>query len=138
MTLQQLTMDGVVYHVRVVYDSMVLSFELIEGPNAGTMLSGLDERDLLGTKYGHRLAVEPDPAHREDFDAFFHAISAPVNTHHIELPYGQTTLAYDAKITRGNVGLGGKMMGKNLWHGLEVNYEPIEPQRLPDDDEGDW
>ena len=138
MTLQKLTMDGVVYRVRVVYDSMVLSFELIEGPNAGTMLSGREERDLLGTKYGHRLSVEPDPAHREDFDAFLHAISAPVPTHHIELPYGQTTLTYDARITRGSVTFAGKMMGKNLWHGLEVNYEPIEPQRLPDDDESDW
>lgn len=138
MTLQQLTMDGVVYHVRVVYDSMELSFELIEGPNAGTMLSGRDERDLLGTEYGYQLAVEPDPAYREDYDAFFHAISAPVNTHHIELPYGQTTLAYDAKVTGGRLKLGGKMMGKNLWHGLVVNYEPIEPQRVPDDDEADW
>ena len=130
-----ITMDGITYRVRLVYDSMVLSFELLEGPNEGTMLSGYHERDLQGTKYGHSMKVEPDPTFPEDFDAFFHALSAPVNSHHVELPYGQVTIAYDAEIQDGEVTYGGKLLGKNRWHGLTVNYIPIEPQREPEDDE---
>lgn len=126
-----ITMDGVKYRVRVVYDSMENSFRLEEGPNSGTMLSGRKERDLLGTYYGHSMKVEPDPAHPEDFDAFFHAISAPVDSHRVSLPYGQGVIEYEAMVTSGRRVNGGKLLGKTRWHGLEVEYEPIEPQRTP-------
>lgn len=126
-----ITMDGIKYRVRIVYDSMENSFRLEEGPTAGTMLSGRKERDLIGTYYGHSMQVEPDPAYPDDFDAFFHAISAPVDFHHVSLPYGQGTIDYDAMVTSGRRINGGKMLGKTRWHGLEVEYEPIEPQRVP-------
>lgn len=118
--------------MRVVYDTMERAFELIEGRNAGTMLSGRDERDLLGTEYGYAMKVEPDPTRPEDYDAFYDAISAPVDSHEIKLPYGQTTIEYEAKITRGRDTFGGRLGGKNRWHGLTVEYEPIEPQKTPE------
>lgn len=127
-----IVMDGITYRVRVVYDSMERSFALIEGKNAGTMLSGRDERDLLGTEYGYTMEVEPDPAYPEQYDAFFDAISAPVDSHHIILPYGQSTIEYEAKITKGRDTYGGRLGGKNRWHGLTVAYEPIEPQKTPE------
>lgn len=125
-------MDGVTYRVRVVYDTMKRSFELVEGKNAGTMLSGRDERDLLGTKYGYVMAIEPDPAYPQEYDKFYEAISAPVDTHQITLPYGQSTITYEAKIENGTDTWGGKLGGSNRWKGLTVNYKPIEPQRVPD------
>lgn len=138
LSLESITMDNTVYRVRVVYDSMALHFELVEGTNAGKMLSGRKEYALAGTEYGHRLTVEPDPMHRADFDAFVHAISAPVPSHHVELPYGQTTIDYDAHVTSGDVKFLGRLGGQNIWGGIDVYYDPLEPQRLPDDDEGDW
>lgn len=125
-------MDGVTYRVRVVYDSMRRSFELMEGKNAGTMLSGRDERDLLGTKYGYVMDIEPDPASPQDYDKFYEAISAPVDTHQITLPYGQTTITYEAKIESGTDICGGHLGNANRWKGLSVNFKPIEPQRVPD------
>lgn len=133
MTLESLTMDGVTYRVRVVYDSMTMSFSLIEGSNAGTMLSGRRERALVGTEYGHSLTVEPDPKYRTDFDAFVDAISAPVPAHHIELPYGQTTIKYDAMVTGGQVRYRGQLGGQAIWGPMTVQYNPIKPQRYPGD-----
>lgn len=127
-----LKMDGITYKVRVTYDSMVLSFSFVEGENSGLMLSGYEFLDTLGTGYGHRLDVEPDPAHPEDYDALFHAISSPKRIHTVELPYGQTTITYDAKVTGGQVTFAGHFAGKNRWHGLHVSYEPIQPQRTSD------
>lgn len=127
-----IVMDGVTYRVRVVYDSMERAFSLLEGPNAGDMLSGRHERDLLGTRYGYAMQVEPDPAHPEDYDAFFQAISAPVDSHEITLPYGQTTITYEAMIESGRDTYAGILGGKKRWKGLQVNYKPIEPQRTPE------
>ena len=47
-------MDGTTYKVRVVYNSLVRSFELRSGENEDYMISGRHERDLLGTGYAYQ------------------------------------------------------------------------------------
>ena len=129
---QQLNMDGTTYRVRIVYDTLVRSFELLEGVNAGEMLSGRHERDLLGTGYTYQMQVEPDPRYPTDYDAFFEAISAPVDSHTIIMPYGQTTITYEAMVESGQDTYRGIVGGRTKWRGLTVQYRYIEPQRVPE------
>ena len=124
-------MDGTAYKVRVVYNSLVRSFELRSGENEDYMISGRHERDLLGTGYAYQLAVEPDPAHPEAYDAFYEAISSPVPSHKITMPYGQGTLEFDAEILSGEDRLLGKLAGVNRWTGLVVDFHPLSLQRKP-------
>lgn len=128
----KLVMDDVSYQVRVTYDSVVREFALLEGPNAGTMLSGREERDLLGTAYSYEMTVLPDPTRPEDYDAFYQAVSAPVDTHKIVLPYGQTTITYQARILSGQDRWRGRLGGADRWSGLSIRYEYVAPQRTPD------
>lgn len=125
-----ITMDGRTYDVRIVYNTLVRAFELIEGDNAGTMLSGRYERDLVGTGYSYQMRVEPNPLNRADYDAFFEAISAPTPTHTITVPYGQTTITYSARVLNGRDVYGGNPGGKKIWSGLTVEFVYIEPQRM--------
>lgn len=129
---QQLNMDGTTYRVRIVYDTLVRSFELLEGVNAGEMLSGRHERDLLGTGYTYQMQVEPDPRYPTDYDAFFEAISAPVDSHTIIMPYGQTNITYEAMVESGQDTYRGIVGGRTKWRGLTVQYRYIEPQRVPE------
>lgn len=129
---QQLNMDGTTYRVRIVYDTLVRSFELLEGVNAGEMLSGRHERDLLGTGYTYQMQVEPDPLYPTDYDAFFEAISAPVDSHTIIMPYGQTNITYEAMVESGQDTYRGIVGGRTKWRGLTVQYRYIEPQRVPE------
>ena len=129
---QQLNMDGTTYRVRIVYDTLIRSFELLEGVNAGEMLSGRHERDLLGTGYTYQMQVEPDPRYPTDYDAFFEAISAPVDSHTIIMPYGQTTITYEAMVESGQDTYRGIVGGRTKWRGLTVHYRYIEPQRVPE------
>lgn len=131
MNPTRITMDGETYRVLVVYNSMERAFELREGPNAGDMLSDRHERDLLGTKFSYQLDVEPDPEFPDDYDAFFCAISAPLDSHLITLPFGQSTITFDAMIERGRDRYKGKLAGKQRWGGLSVSFVPIAPQRSP-------
>ena len=129
---QQLNMDGTTYRVRIVYDTLIRSFELLEGVNAGEMLSGRHERDLLGTGYTYQMQVEPDPRYPTDYDAFFEAISAPVDSHTIIMPYGQTNITYEAMVESGQDTYRGIVGGRTKWRGLTVQYRYIEPQRVPE------
>lgn len=121
--------DAVEYRVRVVYDSLKRSFKVLDGPNTGTSIKARTIRDILGTAYGYSFQVEPDPRYPQDYDNFFDAISAPVDSHIVSLPYGQQRLEFEAMITSGSDTFGGTMGGFNRWRGLTVNFEPIEPQR---------
>ena len=124
-----ITMDGRTYDVRVVYNTLVRAFELAEGENAGAMLSGRYERDLIGTGYSYQLAVEPNPLNRADYDAFYEAITAPTPTHTVTMPYGQTTITFTARVVRGQDVFGGTVGGKKLWRGLTVEFIANSPQR---------
>lgn len=131
MELMTILMDGVTYRVRVVYNTLVRAFELVEGPVHGDMLSGRHERDLVGTKYTYEMGVEPDPRYQSDYDAFFEAISDPVNSHSITVPNGQGTLTYQAMIERGSDTYRGQLAGQRRWGGLVVTFKAISVQKEP-------
>lgn len=127
----QIVMDGVTYRLRVRYETLGRSFRIEDGDNAGNMLSGLYKRDLLGTYYDYAMEVEPDPAAPQDYDSFYDAISAPVPNHSITLPYGQTTITYDAMVTEGSDLYRGRLAGRERWGGLQVQFTAQKPQKEP-------
>ena len=127
-----IVLDGTEYKVRVRADNpLAESFRVEDGPNTMTTLDGTELRDVLGTYYDHSLYVEVDPAHPEDYDAFYEAISAPVASHLVQLPHSQGELQYQAKITKGSRNLRGTLGGRRRWYGLQVGFETIKPQREP-------
>lgn len=124
-------LDGVEYPLRVKHGTIGRSFRIEEGQNAGHMLSGRYERDITGTYFDYVMSVEPDPVHPEIYDQFYEAISAPVDSHKLVLPYGQSTIAYNAMVTYGNDKYRGKIAGVNRWGGLEVCFTAMSPYRRP-------
>lgn len=128
-----ITLDGRLYKVGVVYNSLEQSFQLLQGQNAGKMLAGNKELDLIGTEYSYKLKVEPDPANLADYDDFWEAISAPVDSHTVSLPSNQGTMDFEAVVYSGTRVFDGVIAGWQRWSGLEITFTPIEPQRYVDD-----
>ena len=96
-----ITMDSIPYRLRVKLGTLRRSFRIEESDRSGMVKSGEEFRDVIGTYYDYAMDVEPDPSAPEDYDAFFEAISAPVEAHTITLPYGQETLTYEAMVSAG-------------------------------------
>ena len=124
-----LIVDGRSYNVHVVPDSVKRIAELLEGPLADDMLSGRRERDLKGTRIGYQLHIEPVWTDPTDYDALFDALSDPVDAHTLVLPYGQTTITFEAMVDRVEDTLIGKANGVNRWHGLILTITPQSPQK---------
>ena len=129
--MMTIVMDGVTYRLQVRYETLGRSFHLDDGENADYMLSGLYQRDLLGTYYDYTMEVEPDPRYPEDYDSFFAAISAPVPSHTLTLPYGQSTMTFQAMVTEGGDLYRGQVAGRRRWGGLQVQFTAQKPQREP-------
>lgn len=62
-------------------------------------------------------------------DALYEVLSAPEDSHAVVLPYGQTTLAFDAYVTSGEDTLVRMTDKGNYWKGLKVNLIAMAPQR---------
>lgn len=124
-----LNIDGREYRVHVIFPSLVNSFELREGSNTGVSQSGRQIRDIIGTAYSYELQAEPDARFPEDFDALFDVLSAPVESHRVVLPYGQSTIEFDAAIVSGKRTWYGKAANLQRWKDMSIQFEPIAIQR---------
>lgn len=123
-----ITVDGVSYDV-IVVSSIERSFALKQGGQEGTAQTGREILDILGTSYTYSIKVEPNKSNFADYDSFYEAISAPVDYHTIVLPYGQTTITFEAMILSGKDKLKRKAGSNNRWGALSLQVVPIEPQR---------
>lgn len=124
-------LDGIRYNLRVSFKTIQRTFRVADGDNAGDLLSGLYQRDLIGTYYDYSMQVEGDPADPDTYDRFYEAISAPVDSHQLTLPYGQGSITFDAMVTGGSDTYRGTIRGKKQWGGLTVEFTAIEPYREP-------
>ena len=82
-------------------ESLKRSFRIPDGQNAGDMLSGDYERDLVGTYYDYDLVITTSDLTDNEYDALFEVLSAPVNSHMVEMPYGMSSLTFEAMIESG-------------------------------------
>lgn len=110
-------------------ESLKRSFRIPDGTNAGDMLSGDYERDLLGTYYDYDLVITTSDLAVNEYDALFEALSAPVNSHTVEMPYGMTSITFEAMIEGGDDELI-PMDDGTWWGNLNVTIRAKKPQRL--------
>lgn len=127
--MKNLNIDGTEYRVKLVYGSLQRSFTITEGTNSGVAITGRAIRDIIGTSYSYSVDVEPDPAHPEDYDAMYEVLTSPVDYHTVVMPYGQSTLTFEAMITSGSDSLGANIRGVKRWNGMRLQFIAREPQR---------
>ena len=128
MIRQVVTIDGTSFDVGVEYIKRQARIE--DGPNAGNSKRGDWIRDVYGTFYDYILAFDTSAGlTREDYDTLYNVITAPVEFHTLVVPYGQSTLSFEAGITgaEDNVIL---MDDGTVWGNLSITFRAKSPQRL--------
>lgn len=126
------TIDGV--DLRVWVTGIKRSFAVTDSEHSGRLQNYEMYRDVIGTFYNYTLTVEPDTAHRDDYDTFYHIITAPTGFHTVVFPYGQETLEFKAYVTSGDDDVkidNNRGMEVNRWSGLSIQFVAQEPQRRP-------
>ena len=90
------------------------------------------QRDIIGTYYTYRLEFDASLSDPEEYDALFEALSAPVDSHIISVPYGQGSLTFEAYVANGEDDLSRIYRDESKkWGNLTVNFVAMEPQRRP-------
>ena len=128
MIRQVVTIDGTSFDVGVEYIKRQARIE--DGPNAGNSKRGDWIRDVYGTYYDYILAFDTSAGlSRADYDTLYSILTAPVEFHTLVVPYGQSTLSFQAGITgaEDNVIL---MDDGTVWGNLSITFRAKSPQRL--------
>ena len=130
MVSYPITLDGVTYpHIHVV--NIKRSFQVLDGQNAGRVMTGEMERDVIGTYYNYSFEIDQDEATPAEYDAFYEVITAPTDAHTIVVPYAQTTFTFRAYVTQGNDALEAMLPSQNRWGSLSFNFIAMSPARTP-------
>ena len=124
-----LTVDDVEYDVLVPAGGVKRSFQVMDGENAGRVMSGRMTRDIKGTFYNDELQIYPKIGHYSDYDSLYEVLSAPVDSHMAVLPYGQGMSTFEMYVTTGQDTLARKNASGTYWTGLSVQFIAMEPQR---------
>lgn len=124
--------NGIEFDVTVAISDFEESFNVLDGENAGRVLSGRMVRDIIGTYIGHKVTFFSAKS-QKDFDALWgfliqHSVDDFVT---VELADGQTTMNYEAYYTSGSRKLYKREKGVNYWDKIEVNFVPMDAQVRP-------
>ena len=108
------------------------SFNVLDGENAGRVMTGRMIRDIIGAYLGHKITFFNN-GNVADFDGLWdylvaHSVDDSVQ---LEAADGQTSISYEAYYTSGTRRLKRVAGGVNFWDELEVNFIPMEARVTP-------
>ena len=107
--------------------------EIIYDPTTqGIMLDFSEVDDAVATRYTYSFTVEPKHGTANEntqYDEFYYDITSPKSVRSVELPFGQDSIIFQAKIKAAGDILHKSHGGVNRWGGLSVTFRPVKPQR---------
>lgn len=128
-TVKPFLLDGVAYNVIV--SKLTRKFSVQDTSKTGRVQSGDMYRDVIGTFYNYSMTVEQMGTDAATLDAFWEAISQPVDSHVCVFPYGQTTLTQRMYITSGEQDLVRLTPERTDWGILNVSFIAMSPRVVP-------
>lgn len=129
-------LDGIEYDVDVGIriDELERSFEKLSTDKSGRVMSGKMYINLIGTFYNYKMTVRRGlNCSLEEYEKFFEHLSAPVPFNVLTVPYGQTTMTFEAYITKGSQKLIRATKNEHYWGPVTLSFIAREPQRTPEE-----
>ena len=87
------------------------------------------KRDIIGTYYNYVMQLDTRNLDVAQYDALYQVLSAPVDYHTVILPYGQSTLTFQAYVSNLDDELVLMQEGRNLWGNLSFTFVAMQPER---------
>lgn len=136
--MSYIKLNGVEFDADVAISKYNRSFNVLDGENAGRVMTGRMVRDIIGTYLGHKMTVFRRGDNYEGLDRFWnylyqHSVDDSVM---LEASDGQTTISYEAYYTSASQDIEQVADGVNYWGEIEVNFVPVDAQLRPGDGDG--
>ena len=125
-----ITVDGIEYGIRFQPGGLKRKAEIKDGPNGGQSRAGTQIHDTIGTYFHYQLELTRDADNVTEYDALYEVLTDPaVRDHTFILPYGQSTIEFEAFVTDVQDGLKKRRDGVNKWGPMVVDITMTAPYR---------
>lgn len=102
---------------------------VMDGQAATRSIDGVMSRDIIGTFYNYSLTIEPVAERMDEYDRLYYALTAPVDSHKVTLPYGRGTITFDAYISAATDELIRANEDGYVWGHLDIEFVAMAPKR---------
>lgn len=131
--MSYIKLNGTEFDAEVAISSYNRNFNVLDGENAGRVMTGRMVRDIIGTYIGHKIKVFRRDDNYEGLDRFWdylveHSVDDFVM---LEAADGQNTIAYEAYYTAASQDIEKVENGINYWGEIEINFIPMDAQVNP-------
>lgn len=131
--MSYIKLNGVEFDTEIAISAYNRNFNVLDGDNAGRVLSGRMIRDIIGTYIGNKITVFRRGDNYKGLDDFWdylvaHSVDDSVM---LEAADGQKTISYEAYYTSASQDIEKVDGGVNYWGEIEVNFIPIDAQVTP-------
>lgn len=131
--MSYIKLNGTEFDAEVAISSYNRNFNVLDGENAGRVMTGRMVRDIIGTYIGHKIKVFRRDDNYEGLDRFWdylveHSVDDFVM---LEAADGQNTIAYEAYYTAASQDIEKVENGINYWGEIEINFIPMSAQVNP-------
>ena len=121
-----ITIDNNNYDVGVIKITRKASHRV---ENIGTTMDLKKHYDIRGTYYDYEIELATSHMNVADYDNLYQDLTAPVGIHNITVPYGQTTMTFEARVSVANDSLIKSFNNFKKWGSLKITCEALSPQR---------
>lgn len=95
----------------------------------GTTMDGTKHYDVKGTYYDYDVAFNTRAMNVAEYDKLYDLVTAPVESHEVTLPFGQSTITFLARTKVGNDSIIFNYTNSRKWGGFTVTFESLIPQK---------
>lgn len=95
----------------------------------GTTMDLRKHYDIKGTYYDYDVELATYKMQVAEYDSLYEILTAPQESHTVTLPYGQTTLTFEARVSVASDSLIKSFTAFKKWSSLKVTFEALTPQK---------
>lgn len=95
----------------------------------GTTLDLRKHYDIKGTYYDYEVELATTQMNVTDYDNLYEVLTTPTESHIVEMPYGQETLTFEARVSVTADSLISSYTIFKKWGTLKVTFEALTPQK---------
>lgn len=131
--MSYIKLNGIEFDADVAISSYNRNFNVLDGENAGRVMTGRMVRDVIGTYLGHKLTVFRRGDNYQGLDKFWdylyqHSVDDSVM---LEAADGQSVIKYEAYYTSASQDIEKVEGGINYWGEIEVSFITMDAQVRP-------
>lgn len=95
----------------------------------GTTMDLRKHYDIKGTYYDYEVELATYKMQLADYDNLYEVLTTPQESHIVTLPYGQSTLTFEARVSVASDSLIKSFTAFKKWSSLKVTFEALTPQK---------